>query len=252
MQDYICKHTNGVATEMPIWDIGTQQVKLQRKGWHHHKRGRARERTGQLLLRKSNSTICRSALHTPTRLPLPRAQPTHLVPGPAPIKWVGELDEDVVVEGERLPLFLADWTAAVRAGAFGGAAAAAAEEDAGERARSRAAARPAGGGDATCGLGRFDTSGGVLETARMPFFFWRTLAMAVGVCTRSLCAAFVVVLSCGVYVEMNELRCPQAGGARVVGEKAQTRARTGWTNLAAADWSSLHTRSRAVFAVGKV
>ena len=111
----------------------------------------------------------------------PRSAATHLVPGAAPIKWVGELDEEVVAEGERFPLFLADWTAAVRAGAFGGAWAA----DAGERARSRARSRPAGGGDDVWGLGRLDTSGGVPEAARMPFFFWRTLAM---VCGQTACA----------------------------------------------------------------
>lgn len=96
--------------------------------------------------------------------------------------WVGELDEDVAPEGERLPLVLADCTTAVRAGAAGGAATAA--EEVGERALSRAAARPAGGG-ATLGLGREDSTGG-LEAARIPFFFWRTLAMVCGALQRRI------------------------------------------------------------------
>lgn len=92
--------------------------------------------------------------------------------------WVGGL-EDVAPEGERLPLVLADCTTAVRAGAAGVAAAAAAAAEVGERALSRAAARPAGG-CATLGLGSGEASGRGLETARIPFFFWRTLAMVCG------------------------------------------------------------------------
>ncbi len=83
------------------------------------------------------------------------------MPGAAPIKWVGELEEEVegAPEGERFPLVLADWTAAVRGGGLGGlaAAAAAAEDDAGERALSRAAARPAGG-VGSFRLGRLETA----------------------------------------------------------------------------------------------
>lgn len=139
-------------------------------GWHVGTAAGERERGGReldRLLQVQLSGCVLYVLHFDT---------LHLVPRAAPITWVGELDEEVVAEGERFPLFLADWTAAVRAGAgrcCGGAWAA----DAGERARSRARSRPAGGGDVTCGLGRLDTSGGVLEAARMPFFFWRTLAM---------------------------------------------------------------------------
>lgn len=111
---------------------------------------------------------------------------THLVPGAPPIKWVGGLEEEEAPEGERFPLFLADCTTAVlrvaaAAGALGGAAAAYddGDADAGERALSRAAASPTGGvgllGLGLSGLG--SSTGGLPEAARMPFFFWRTLAM---------------------------------------------------------------------------
>ena len=74
-----------------------------------------------------------------------------------------------VAEGERLPLFLADCATAARAGGLGG-----------ERSDTRAREVVECGtlGDTT-GLGKEDASGGGEETARMPFFFWRTLAMLV-------------------------------------------------------------------------
>lgn len=76
-----------------------------------------------------------------------------------------------VAEGERLPLFLADCTTAAPAGGLGG-----------ERSDTRARDVVECGslGDTT-GLGREDASGGGEETARMPFFFCRTLAMLVDV-----------------------------------------------------------------------
>lgn len=68
-----------------------------------------------------------------------------------------------------MPLFLADCATAARAGGLGG-----------ERSDTRAREVVEFGSlwDTT-GLGKGDASGGGEETARMPFFFWRTLAMLV-------------------------------------------------------------------------
>lgn len=157
----------------PLLGLGLDQMSTIAPGT-----GRAFARLGSifLLLVETSTLPCFlgkvQLLHPPVER---ERTESHLVPRAPPLKWVGEVDEGLALDGERLPLFLADCTAVVRAGAFGGAAA-----DVGERALSRAAASPAGGVE-TVGLGRGDTSGGVLErafeTARMPFFFWRTLAM---------------------------------------------------------------------------
>lgn len=103
----------------------------------------------------------------------------HLAPAAPPTRWLGEDDfpreravvDDAggaVAEGERLPLCLADCATAARAGGLGG-----------ERSdtRDRVVVELGTLGDMT-GLGREDASGGGEETARMPFFFWRTLAIA--------------------------------------------------------------------------
>lgn len=125
--------------------------------------------------------MCYTTHHDTNSTPEANLNPspdTYLAPAAPPTRWLGEDDlpreravvDDAggtVAEGERLPLCLADCATAARDGGLGG-----------ERSdtRARDVVELGSLGDMT-GLGREDASGGGEETARMPFFFWRTLAI---------------------------------------------------------------------------